>query len=218
MRILRLSRADIGYGVKIVLPGVNLELLEGERCLLLGANGAGKTSLLRSLLGFDALIRGTRENTFESIGYVPQAGQVDRQYPVTIQAAVRMSFPGIGFFPGGRKNQEQNRIVARTLELVGLSHRADQLLRESSGGEIQRALIARAVVLRPRLLILDESTSSLDRTGKQEILSLFKSICEEFPMTLLMTSHESFSDHINFFTTRIEIEDGKIVKSKAGAK
>ena len=213
MKELLLQNAVIGYGSNIILENVNLELKGGEACALLGPNGSGKTSLIRCLLGLQKLKAGIRSSGFHSYGYVPQMRSLDRQFPITIKRCLEMSFPGFGYLIG-QKRLKMSEKVDKALELVGIKHKSSQLLRECSGGELQRALIARALVHFPELLVLDEPTNSLDVSGKREILELLESLYKKNRITILLTTHESNLDIMKMFTSKIKIEEKTLLKEK----
>ncbi len=193
-----------------------MEILEGEACLLSGPNGSGKTTLMRTLLGLLRPVAGSFDSTFRRIGYVPQEKTVDRQFPVTIQACLHMSFPGFRYAFRRSLRQERRKTVERALDLVGLRGKAQQQLASSSGGEIQRTLIARALVRSPDLLVMDEPTSSLDKAGKAEVLSILRRLQKE-GLTLLITTHEAEPEE-GLFTHLITIDQGRVSKAKARGK
>ncbi|MBI3394455.1 MAG: ATP-binding cassette domain-containing protein [Spirochaetia bacterium] len=209
--VLALRDGRIAYGKKTILSGAELEIHEGGAYLLVGPNGSGKTSLMRTILGLLPLAGGKLESDFRRVGYVPQQKTVDRQFPVTIRACLNMSFTGFKYMVSARAREERYRAVTEALRMVGLEHKAEQRLSQSSGGEIQRTLFARALVLKPDFLVMDEPTASLDVQGKAEILAVLRDLVEKHSMTLLMTSHDSI-DHASFITSEIRIDAGRIIK------
>lgn len=210
---VRITDGSVGHGNKSVLSGINVQIEEGDACLLSGPNGSGKTTLMRTLLGLLRPVSGSIDSTFRRIGYVPQEKTIDRQFPVTIRACLHMSFPGFRYAIQGKLRRERTEIVERALELVGLQGKAEQQLASSSGGEIQRTLIARALVRSPDLLVMDEPTSSLDKAGKAEVIAILRRLHKE-GMTLLITTHEAEPED-RLFTHLITIDQGRVSKEKA---
>lgn len=204
-----LENIDASYGKKTILKGVNMTIEESDRILLSGPNGSGKTTLMRIILGFLRPGKGRRSEGFERIGYVPQARNVDRQYPVTVRAFMRMAFPGIRYIFHSSVRKKRDEEINQALELAGMSAKSDKLLRECSGGELQRALIARSIVRHPGLLLLDEPTNSLDKSGKNEVMRILEKLSKT-GTAVLMSTHEDNPDYLKFFSKNASIENGTL--------
>jgi ABC-type Mn2+/Zn2+ transport system ATPase subunit len=191
---LLLRGVTIGYDQSPVLAGINLRLPQGSFTALLGANGTGKTTLLRTLLGIIPPLAGsiefpahlTRPAIF---GYVPQRETLDPIYLLSSLEVVLMgafSRVGPGRFPG-----RQERLLAREcLAATGAESLAAKPFAELSGGQKQRVLIARALVAQPDILFLDEPTAGIDPASAREILALLSQLSGERGLTLLMVSHD----------------------------
>lgn len=208
-KIIRIENGTVGYPDSPVLEGVNLTLEEGGRYLLSGPNGGGKTTLMRTLLGLLPLLSGKKSSTFENIGYVPQTRDLDHQYPLTVEASLHCAF--YNPFPGSKERKKRHRLVEDALRSTGMNEKKYKLLRECSGGELQRTLIARSLVFESDFLALDEPTSSIDKTGKEDILSLVRGLHEERNLTILITTHETTGKFLEFFDNFIHIEDGRVI-------
>lgn len=193
-------RVDLG-GVK-VLDGLSLSVYEGDFIGVIGPNGGGKTTLLRVILGLQNYSDGTVSvyghppGTFpERIGYVPQRLFFDRDFPISTKELVMM-----GRLSKKKMFRHYNRYdrekALEALSMTGLEHLAGHHLGSLSGGELQRALIARALAGEPRLLLLDEPTASIDPEMKTSIYDLLGKLREK--MTIMLVTHDTgiFSRHV----------------------
>jgi len=187
--LLRLTKASFGYDGKRVVSEVDLQVDSGLFLGLVGPNGAGKTTLFRGCLGLLAPLAGRVERLSDAIGYVPQREQLDPIYPLRVDEVVHMG--AYGRLRGLRGLARAERELARQcLTRVGLADRAAQLFASLSGGQRQRALIARALMSRPRLLLLDEPTSGVDRGAQQQILELLADLNRREDIAVLLVSHQ----------------------------
>jgi ABC-type Mn2+/Zn2+ transport system ATPase subunit len=186
--LLRVERAAFGYGGRAVLSGVELTLDAGEFVGIVGPNGAGKTTLFRGLLGLAPTLEGRVQRADVPLGYVPQREGLDALYPLRVDEVVRLG--AAGRLSGLRRfGSAERALCAASLERVGLSEHAGAAFAALSGGQRQRVLIARALMARPRLLLLDEPTSGVDRGARQAILALLRELNAE-GLTILLVSHE----------------------------
>jgi ABC-type Mn2+/Zn2+ transport system ATPase subunit len=181
---------QVSYGREPVLRGVNLSVGKGDFLPLVGPNGAGKTTLLRALIGLVRPSAGAIETPFgkEPPGYVPQQGVIDPMFPVPVSQIVAMGlYPRLGWWRrNGRKGHEA---VGRVLERLGLKDHGHKVFAELSGGMRQKALIARALVAGPEVLILDEPTAGLDQESQVEIMNHLKRINRQDGCTIVMAHH-----------------------------
>ncbi len=161
---------------------------------IIGPNGGGKTTLLKLLLGFLKPTSGSIEidgknpkESYPKIGYVPQTLGIDKQFPITVIEVVLSgclsTLSSFGFYHAEQKKQAHDALCQ-----VGLENLADKPIGQLSGGQMQRVLIARALVTKPTLLLLDEPTASIDPQGEKEIFSLLKSLRKS--ITILMVTHD----------------------------
>jgi zinc transport system ATP-binding protein len=173
-RSLWLARAG-----RAILQGVDIDIAAREILTVIGPNGAGKTTLVRVLLGLEAADRGTtRRKHGLVVGYVPQSFEVDRAIPLTV-----VRFVGLG-----RRADEEE--LQEALAEVGAARLGDRQLAELSGGELQRVLLARALVRSPGLLVLDEPVRGVDYAGEAELYTLIGRLRSERGFGVLLVSHD----------------------------
>lgn len=185
---------SFGYGQTQIFQDASLEIFKGEFLGVIGPNGGGKTTLLRLLMGFltpqagEILIDGKEPgDSFHQFAYVPQNLRFDRQFPISVSELVLSG--RLSTLPWyGRYSQKQREIALNALKLVGIEHLKDRAFGELSGGQMQRALIARALASEPEILFLDEPTASVDPQAEDEIYRLLKSLSAK--MTIVMVTHD----------------------------
>ncbi|RTI01269.1 ABC transporter ATP-binding protein [Thermus scotoductus] len=193
-----LEAIDLGfsYGNGYLFRGVSLRLCPGEALAILGPSGSGKTTLLHLLAGLLSLQEGE----------VYWEGTPIRGLPEGVLARRRLRFMGLVFqhhflfpeltalenvlAPGYLAGRVDRALALGLLARLGLGERADFLPQRLSGGERQRVAVARALYLRPRLLLADEPTASLDRTQAKEVLRLMRELAREVGAALLFSTHD----------------------------
>lgn len=195
--VLSLRGATATLGSRPVLRGIDLSLRRGEVVALLGANGSGKSTAVRSVIGqvpltggevtlFDTPLRRFRD--WARIGYVPQRTTAASGVPATVREVVasgRLSRTGLLRWP----TRADRAAVQRVIELVGLADRAKDAVGALSGGQHQRVLIARALAAEPELLIMDEPMAGVD-LASQEILAATLRDQVAAGTTVLLVLHE----------------------------
>jgi ABC-type Mn2+/Zn2+ transport system ATPase subunit len=188
--ILRARGLRLGYGGRVVLSEIDLEVRAGEFWCLIGPNGEGKTTFLRAVLGQIAPLAGElwmRDDVRSrlTVGFVPQRCDPNPALPTTVREFVSLGLVGIR----AGKDERRDRLAwaLRHVGLVADEHRSYWQL---SGGQRQRALIARALVRRPRLLVLDEPTSGLDFAIEAAVLDLLAEIHQRHDTCILLVSHD----------------------------
>lgn len=194
-RALTVSDLSVQLGGRRVLNGVDLHLDIGEFAGLIGPNGAGKTTLLRSILGLIRTESGSVDVDGETggqarskIGYVPQRHEFAWDFPITVEDAVMTGrIRRIGWLRRARVADFD--AVAEALDRVHMDHLRQRPVGELSGGQRQRVLVARALALRPRLLLLDEPFTGLDMPTQELLMDLFRELATE-DKAVLMTTHD----------------------------
>jgi zinc transport system ATP-binding protein len=177
-----------GYGREAVLQGVDLVIHQDDFLAVLGPNGGGKTTLVKVLLGlltpWSGSVRRHTSDRGGALGYVPQFAEFDRRFPMRVEELVLLGRLGLRG-PGRRYTQEDRDAVARVLAELGLGPVADAALDRLSGGQLQRALIARALVSEPEVLFLDEPLASIDAESREVLLATLRRLGERIPVVVV---------------------------------
>lgn len=190
--IISLNNVEMIREGRKVLSGVDLTVNRGDFMAITGPNGGGKTTLLRIMLRLLKPTHGTVDyydsdgNLTErlSIGYLPQKNMIDSKFPITVSEVVELGIPRATRFSG----DERRSLVRETVELVGLGDYASASIGKLSGGQLQRALLARAVISRPEALVLDEPLSYVDRNFERKIYDIVENLAKT--TTVILVSHD----------------------------
>ena len=165
---------------RTIISGIDIALHRGEIVTLIGPNGAGKTTLVRALLGLEPLAHGTLQRLPGLvIGYVPQRFDIDATIPLTVSRFLTMG-----------QNAATPDDVTAVLSEVGALRVRDQQLAELSGGELQRVVLARAVLRKPQLLVLDEPSRGVDHIGEADLYALIARLRDTRGFGVLLVSHD----------------------------
>ena len=188
--IYRASGVALGYGSHVILRGVNLEIRSGQFWSFLGPNGSGKTTLLRGFLGELKARAGTLEmpppvDGVAPIGFVPQRCEINPTLPITLG-----EFVGLGLVGTRLSGAERREHLTWVLEALWLPNLAQQSYWTLSGGQRQRALIARALVRRPRVLVMDEPTNNLDLIAENVVLRALTDFRTQHQAACLLVTHD----------------------------
>lgn len=189
--IIAVEGVSMQWDRRLVLDNVNLVINEGDFVAITGPNGGGKTTLLRIILH---LLRPTYGHvTFYSagravsdlpIGYLPQKNMIDSHFPISVKEVVES-----GLLSGkGIARDEREWRINETIELMDLSQHARRPIGELSGGQLQRALLGRAIISRPKVLVLDEPLSYIDKRFEPRLYRIISDIAKD--TTILLVSHE----------------------------
>lgn len=208
MILSSMENVVFGYGDKPVIDGVSLEIHAGEFVGITGPNGAAKTTLLKLLLGllkpWSGSVRINEEVLVDgrlNVGYVPQqVAAFNSGFPSRVLELVKSGcYPRLGLFR--RFGAEERQIVERSLKQVGMWEHRDRKIGELSGGQKQRICIARALAGQPRVLVLDEPTTGMDRQSRQGFYQLLRHMTDQHGLTVIMVTHgpeeaETYLDRI----------------------
>lgn len=179
MNLVELKGVRVTLDGRVVLSGVNFSIAPGEIVTIVGPNGSGKSTLLRAIVGAIAPASGTviRRDGL-TIGYVPQSLHIDRTMPLTVRRFLNLPRPA------------SRTAIDAALEEAGVEAVADQQMANLSGGQFQRVLLARALIGKPDLLILDEATRGLDQPGSAAFYRKVEEVRQTLGCAVLMVSHE----------------------------
>lgn len=188
--LVRLEGIDLFYGKNHVLQEITTELHKGCITTLIGPNGAGKTSLVKVVLGLQKASSGqVWKQDGLRIGYMPQKLQIDRTFPLTVERFLKTAQASV------------HNSIEQVTEEVGCQHLLKNSIHTLSGGEMQRVLLARALLRNPQLLVLDEPVQGVDINGQLELYNLISRIRDERNCGVLMVSHDlhlvmAATDHV----------------------
>ncbi|MFP7672129.1 ATP-binding cassette domain-containing protein [Marivita sp. S0852] len=179
MSLISAKNVTVRLGGSVILANVTLSLDAGEIVTIVGPNGSGKSTLLKTLLG--AVAPSTGQITSEPglrIGYVPQKLYIDPTLPLPVLRFLSLPKP-VG-----------KEVAMTALDRTGVAPLADRQVADLSGGQMQRVLLARAILNAPQLLVLDEATQGLDQSGSAAFYRLIEEIRADLGCGVLMVSHE----------------------------
>jgi zinc transport system ATP-binding protein len=183
--IIQIRNLEAGYQGNLVLRNVSLTILEHDFIGIIGPNGGGKTTLLKVIMGLMKPSKGTVEHSIErsDIGYLPQGSHLDESFPITVREVVASGLKNS--FRLTRSGRDQ---LEKTLKSTGLEKLQSRSIGAISGGELQRTLLARAIVSSPSLLVLDEPDTYVDNRFEMELYQLLRKLNQT--MTILLVSHD----------------------------
>lgn len=187
--LLNLEAVSKTFANRMVLDKISMSISQGEITTVIGPNGAGKSTLLKIILGLIAPDNGTIERSSElRVGYMPQKLYVDPTLPLTTHRFLRLA-------------DVSASACDEALALTGISDLKNNSFQSLSGGEIQRVLLARAILRRPNLLVLDEPVQGVDINGQNELYRIITNLKETLNCGVVLVSHDlhlvmSDSDHV----------------------
>lgn len=191
---IHIENLSVYYGQTPAIKGVCLDVRDGEYLGIIGPNGGGKSTLLKAVLGLVPIssgivtVYGDSVKNRDFIGYVPQFAALNRRFPISLFEVVLTGRLKKGISPFHRYSEEDKRAVYELLEKVGIETLANRQIAELSGGEFQKMLIARALSVSPRLLLLDEPTASVDAASREQIYNLLSELNKD--MTIVLVTHD----------------------------
>lgn len=189
--IIQIEHVSAEYDGKQVLKDINLTVYQDDYLGIIGPNGGGKTTLMRLILGLKKPAEGSihfcGEGKDISMGYLPQYNDLDKQFPISVYEVVLSGLSkSKSLF--ARYTKQQHQQVAETLERMQISDLKDRHIGALSGGQLQRVLLARAIVSKPDVVILDEPNTYIDRRFQKQMYEMLEQINKE--CAIIIVSHD----------------------------
>ena len=193
-KIVEIKSVFAGYNDEIILKDVSLDIFDDDFIGVIGPNGGGKTTLLNVILGLIKPLKGTvkfcddlRTDRNNKIGYLPQQNKIDKKFPITVKDVV---LSGLIYGSGAlsRHSKADKSKAENTLKRVGIFDIKNSPIGELSGGQMQKVLLARAIVSSPRLLILDEPNTFVDNQFEGELYEILNELNKE--MAIVIVTHD----------------------------
>lgn len=210
---LKIEDVHISFGSTKVLEGINLDIEPGEFFAFLGPSGSGKSTLLRAIAGFGPTPQGRLFLDDEDIGSLPpwkrEVGMVFQNYALWPHLTVQKN---VAFGLEERKvsKKEISVRVEEALDMVGLAHLADRHPSQLSGGQQQRVALARTIVIRPRLLLLDEPLSNLDANLRVQMRTDILKLQRKLGLTTIFVTHDQ--EEANTISDRMAVLDKGVIQ------
>ncbi len=205
--IVQVQEATFCYGRNVILESVEMQIHDSEFWCFIGPNGEGKTTLIKALLGALRPKRGLVRLRADfarrtRIGFVPQNCDLNPSVPTTIQSFVIQGTAGLAV-----NESKLKRRVQKSLEVMGIQHIRERSIWRVSGGQRQRAMVARALVRDPLLMIVDEPTAGLDLAASSGLLKTITELNRQHRITVIFVTHDlqlagRYASHVGVFKNR----------------
>ncbi len=206
MPFLSVHDVSVKYGEHAILDRVSFTVERGEIVAVIGPNGSGKTTLARAILGLTPAAGEVIWEDRPTMGYVPQNVDFDRSFPLTVEELLLLRRPGHPFW---RHDAAAHEAIVHALRDVGAAKLVEKPIGLLSGGELQRVLIANALVANPSFLVLDEPSSGIDIEGEETIYGLIHRLAEQRRITVLLVSHDL--DIVSRYATKVVCVNRKLI-------
>lgn len=200
-KLLEIKNLSAGYENQVVLENVSLDIFSNDFIGVIGPNGGGKTTLIKTILGLIKPISGELNLLInkKNIGYLPQVNQIDKRFPITVFDVVRSGKADTALFSSFHKNRQEKEKAETLLQEMGISNLRNKSIGELSGGQMQRVFLCRALMNEPELLVLDEPSTYVDNNFEGELYLKLKELSDG--MAILLISHDVGT--ISFFVKTI---------------
>ena len=200
-KLLEIKDLSAGYDNQVVLENVSLDIFSNDFIGIIGPNGGGKTTLIKTILGLVKPISGEMNLLIskKNIGYLPQVNQIDKRFPISVIDVVRSGKADTALFSSFHKNTQEKEKAETLLQEMGITSIRNKSIGELSGGQMQRVFLCRALMNEPQLLILDEPSTYVDNNFEGELYLKLKELNNR--MAILLISHDVGT--ISFFVKTI---------------
>ena len=176
--LITLDKVNKAFAERPILQNISMQLMQGEITTLIGPNGAGKSTLVRLILGLIRPDSGSITPAADlKVGYMPQKISIDPSLPISTGRFLQLA-------------NTSHKAGHEALEMMGISHLAASPIQMLSGGELQRALLARAILRKPNFLVLDEPVQGVDVTGQNALYEMIGELSKSLNCGILMVSHD----------------------------
>jgi manganese/zinc/iron transport system ATP- binding protein len=207
LQALEVSELTLGYDPhNMLFSGASCAVPQGVACAIIGLNGAGKTSFLRSILGLETKAKGKIQffgksfwDVNDSIAYIPQIKTVDWSFPITVYDVVKMGCYRMRSFLECSVDDHAEDIVFKALSMMNMIEKKNQRINDLSGGQKQRVFLARALAQNPDLYLFDEPFTGVDITSEGIISVIFKDLIQK-KKTIIAVHHDlaTLYDYFNY--------------------
>ena len=200
-KLLEIKDLSAGYENQVVLENVSLTILANDFIGVIGPNGGGKTTLIKTILGLVKPISGEMNLLIskKNIGYLPQVNQIDKRFPISVIDVVRSGKADTSSFSSFHKKSDEKEKAESLIQEMGITSIRNKSIGELSGGQMQRVFLCRALMNEPELLILDEPSTYVDNNFEGELYLKLKELNNR--MAILLISHDVGT--ISFFVKTI---------------
>ena len=192
--LVQIRNLSVGYGQNLILQNVNLSIRQFDFIGVIGPNGGGKTTLLKALLGLllpfsgeIAFDESMTEGNSHRIGYLPQINNIDRKFPISVSDVVKSGLMSRKRMIK-RYDKKEIEFAGLLMQEMGIYEIRNKAIGELSGGQVQRALLCRALVNQPKLLVLDEPNTYVDNRFEKELYEKLRILNED--IAILLVSHD----------------------------
>lgn len=210
-KLITAKNINVTFGRLEVLKDITFQVEQNDFLAIVGPNGSGKTTLMKALLGLVSINSGqfVFNTTFDKqdIGYLPQASFLhDKHFPATVKEIIATGLTSQSIF---KKDKKRDQIIRQISGLLDIGHLLNKKIGYLSGGQYQRVLMARALVKKPKLLVLDEPTSALDPKIREEFYSLIQHLHSHENVSIILISHDLQS--VNKYAKNVLYLDQKVI-------
>jgi zinc transport system ATP-binding protein len=207
--ILSVKNLKVNYQNHEVLKNISFDIYKGDYTAIAGPNGAGKTTLIKALLGINEKEEGTVKFNTGKIAYLQQKIALsDSKFPASVKEIIRSGLLVNKTFPRFFTKEDESRVQYQ-LEKLDIKKLENKLIGKLSGGELQKVLLARALISSPEIIFLDEPATALDPSSRENFYELLKELNKNEHITIILISHDIGS--IGRYAEKLMYLDGAVI-------